>query len=101
MFFSSCVHITDGVEPGGRHVNSLCLVLFAGNPHIGFLKHKEKLYVFSSREAALKFASNPEDIILKVEEKAQASPELNRLLRLNLQFSNISSSSGVRVLAEH
>ncbi|XP_075869127.1 cilia- and flagella-associated protein 206 [Nelusetta ayraudi] len=70
-------------------------LLLPGNPHIGFLKHKEKLYVFSSREAALKFASNPEDIILKVEEKAQASPELNRLLRLNLQFSNISSSSGM------
>lgn len=75
--------------------------VLSGNPHIGFLKYREKLYVFSSREAALKFASNPEDIILRVEEKAKKSPELTRLLRLNLQFSYIGSSSGVSVLAEH
>lgn len=54
--------------------------------------------MFSCREAALRFASNPEQVIAKVEEKARSSPELNRLLRLNLQFSHISSSSGVGVL---
>lgn len=74
---------------------------FAGNPHIGFLKHKEKLFVFSSKEAALRFASNPEDVMAKVEEKAKMSPELNRLLRLNLQFSCISSSSGVGIRVKH
>lgn len=74
---------------------------FAGNPHIGFLKHKEKLFVFSSKEAALRFASNPEDVIAKVEEKAKMCPELNRLLRLNLQFACISSSSGVSIRVKH
>lgn len=55
---------------------------FAGNPHIGVHKHKEQLYVFSSKEAALKFASSSDDFIAEVVEKAKHSPELIHLLKL-------------------
>lgn len=71
---------------------------FTGNPHIGVLKHKEKLYVFSSKEAALKFASSPDDLIAEVAETAKHSPELIQLLKLEQQFSCISSYSEVSSL---
>ncbi|XP_034017570.1 cilia- and flagella-associated protein 206-like isoform X2 [Thalassophryne amazonica] len=63
-------------------------ILLPGNPHIGVLKHKDKLYAFSSKDAAVKFASRPDDFIAAVEEKAKCSPELIQLLRLQ-QFSSI------------
>uniref|UniRef100_A0A8C4DWF3 Cilia- and flagella-associated protein 206 n=1 Tax=Dicentrarchus labrax TaxID=13489 RepID=A0A8C4DWF3_DICLA len=70
-------------------------LLLPGNPHIGVLKHKEKLYVFSSKEAALKFASTPDDFIDEVAEKAKYSPELIQLLKLHQQFSCVSPYSEV------
>ncbi|XP_070782318.1 cilia- and flagella-associated protein 206 [Enoplosus armatus] len=68
-------------------------LLLPGNSHIGVLKHKEKLYVFSSKEAALKFATSPEDVIAEVAEKAKHSPELLQLLNLHQQFSFVSPYS--------
>ncbi|KAM3603601.1 uncharacterized protein V6R79_025765 [Siganus canaliculatus] len=68
-------------------------LLLPGNPHIGILKHKEKLYAFSSKEAALKFASASDDFIDKVAEKAKHAPELIQLLKLHQQFSCLSPYS--------
>ncbi|GAA6218532.1 cilia- and flagella-associated protein 206 [Lates japonicus] len=68
-------------------------LLLPGNPHIGVLKYKEKLYVFSSKKAALKFASSPDDFIAEVAEKAKLSPELIQFLRLHQQFSCVSPYS--------
>ena len=68
---------------------------FAGNPHVGVLKHKEKLYVFSSKEAALKFASSPDSFIAEVAEKVKCSPELIQLLKLYQQFPSLSPYSEV------
>lgn len=68
---------------------------FAGNPHVGVLKHKEKLYVFSSKEAALKFASSPDTFIAEVAEKVKCSPELIQLLKLYQQFPSLSPYSEV------
>ncbi|XP_034554900.1 cilia- and flagella-associated protein 206 isoform X2 [Notolabrus celidotus] len=65
-------------------------LLLPGNPQIGVLKYKEELYVFSSKEAALKFASSPDEFIEEVAEKAKLSPELIQLLKLHQQFSCIS-----------
>ncbi|XP_041815147.1 cilia- and flagella-associated protein 206 [Chelmon rostratus] len=68
-------------------------LLLPGNPHIGVLKHKEKLYAFSSKEAALKFASSSDNFIAEVAEKAKHSPELIQLLKLYQQFSCVGSYS--------
>ncbi|KAE8278031.1 Cilia- and flagella-associated protein 206 [Larimichthys crocea] len=68
-------------------------LLLPGNPHIGVLKHKEKLYVFNSKEAALKFACSSEEFIAEVAEKAKYCPELIQLLKLHQQFSCISPHS--------
>ncbi|KAM9859980.1 cilia- and flagella-associated protein 206-like [Aulostomus maculatus] len=59
-------------------------LLLPGNPHIGVLKHQEKLYAFNSKEAALKFADSPDEFIAAAAEKAKASPELSRLLNPQL-----------------
>ncbi|XP_023144521.2 cilia- and flagella-associated protein 206 isoform X2 [Amphiprion ocellaris] len=67
-------------------------LLLPGNPHIGVLKHKEKFYVFSSKQAALNFSSSPDDFVEKVAEKAKCSPELIQLLKLH-QFSCVSPYS--------
>ncbi|XP_074471140.1 cilia- and flagella-associated protein 206 [Sebastes fasciatus] len=66
-------------------------LLLPGNPQIGVLKHEEKLFVFRSKEAALKFASNPDDFIAEVAEKAKRSPELIQLLKLHQQYSCVST----------
>uniref|UniRef100_A0A8C7SXB7 Cilia- and flagella-associated protein 206 n=1 Tax=Oncorhynchus mykiss TaxID=8022 RepID=A0A8C7SXB7_ONCMY len=50
-------------------------LLLPGNPSIGVLKHREKYYVFSSKEAALRFGSKPDEYIAHVAEKAKQSPE--------------------------
>ncbi|XP_008275457.1 cilia- and flagella-associated protein 206 [Stegastes partitus] len=68
-------------------------LLLPGNPHIGVLKHKEKLYVFSSKEAALKFASSPDDFIEEVAEKAKCFSELIQFFKLHQQFSCVSPYS--------
>ncbi|XP_054475022.1 cilia- and flagella-associated protein 206 [Anoplopoma fimbria] len=65
-------------------------LLLPGNPHIGVLKHEEKFYVFSSKEAAMKFASSPVDFVAEVAEKAKHSPELIQLLKLHKQFPCVS-----------
>ncbi|XP_061560000.1 cilia- and flagella-associated protein 206 isoform X4 [Phycodurus eques] len=54
-----------------------------GNPYIGVLKHKGKMYVFHSEEAGLKFACSPDYFIALVAEKAKSSPELIQLLKLH------------------
>ncbi|KAK2856608.1 hypothetical protein Q5P01_005343 [Channa striata] len=65
-------------------------LLLPGNPHIGVLKHKDKLYVFSSKKAALEFSSSPDNYISEVAEKAKLSPELIQLLKLHQHFSSDS-----------
>ncbi|XP_010776818.1 UPF0704 protein C6orf165 homolog [Notothenia coriiceps] len=73
-------------------------LLLPGYPHIGVFHHEEKLYVFSSKEAALTFASSPGDFIAEVAEKAKLSPELIQLLQLHRQFSCVSPYSEVSSL---
>ncbi|NWI96605.1 CF206 protein, partial [Pitta sordida] len=64
-------------------VNGLTL---PGNPAIGILRHKQKCYVFSSREAAYIFAQDPDKFIQLNVEKAKEYPELIHLLELHHQF---------------
>ncbi|KAM9314898.1 cilia- and flagella-associated protein 206 [Pholidichthys leucotaenia] len=71
-------------------------LLLPGNPNIGVLKHNEKVYVFSSKEVALKFASTPDYFVAEVEKKAKSSPELIQLLKLHQQFSCISPYSEIQ-----
>ncbi|RVE71057.1 hypothetical protein OJAV_G00070760 [Oryzias javanicus] len=66
------------------------------NPHIGVLKHEGKLYAFSSKQAALKFASSPDAFAAEVVEKAKRSPELIHLLNLHQQLSYLSLNSVVK-----
>ncbi|KAM6915470.1 cilia- and flagella-associated protein 206 [Xenentodon cancila] len=73
-------------------------LLLPGNPHIGVLRHKEKFYAFSSKEAALKFASCPDDFVAQVAGKAKCFPELIQLLKLHQQFSWVTPSSEVSSL---
>ncbi|XP_041849409.1 cilia- and flagella-associated protein 206 isoform X2 [Melanotaenia boesemani] len=68
-------------------------ILLPGNPNIGVLKHKEKLYAFSSKEAALEFAACPDDFIAEVAEKTKHFPELLQLLQLSQQFSCVSANA--------
>uniref|UniRef100_A0A3B3UPS7 Cilia- and flagella-associated protein 206 n=1 Tax=Poecilia latipinna TaxID=48699 RepID=A0A3B3UPS7_9TELE len=63
-------------------------LLLPGNPSIGVLEHKERFYAFSSREAALAFASSPDDFVAQVAEKSKFFPELFQLLRLHQHFRN-------------
>ncbi|XP_061846571.1 cilia- and flagella-associated protein 206 [Colius striatus] len=60
-----------------------------GNPAIGILKHREKCYVFSSKEAAYMFAQDPDKFIQLNAEKAKEHPELIQLLELRHQFDNL------------
>ncbi|XP_065828631.1 cilia- and flagella-associated protein 206-like [Oscarella lobularis] len=71
-------------------------LLLPSNPNIGVLRYKEKYYCFSSKEAAEKFASNPELYISGVIDVAKASPELIQLLELHAQFAAITPYSGER-----
>ncbi|NXS62329.1 CF206 protein, partial [Brachypteracias leptosomus] len=61
-----------------------------GNPAIGILKHKERCFVFSSKEAAYIFAQDPEKFIQLNVEKAQEHPELILLLELHHQFEYLA-----------
>ncbi|XP_029965628.1 cilia- and flagella-associated protein 206 [Salarias fasciatus] len=62
-------------------------LLLPGNPNIGVLKHKEKLYVFSSKRAAVQFSSDPDAFASEVAERAKRSPELIQLLQLHQDLS--------------
>uniref|UniRef100_A0A8C6P364 Cilia- and flagella-associated protein 206 n=1 Tax=Nothobranchius furzeri TaxID=105023 RepID=A0A8C6P364_NOTFU len=64
-------------------------LLLPGNPQIGVLKHKEMLFAFSSKEAALKFASCPDDVIAGVMTTSKHFPELLKLLNLHQCFSYV------------
>lgn len=68
-------------------------LLLPGNPDIGILQYQEKLFVFSSREAATEFARNPSKYISDVAEVAKISPELIQLLELHQQFASITPYS--------
>ncbi|XP_009563133.2 cilia- and flagella-associated protein 206 isoform X2 [Cuculus canorus] len=57
-------------------------LLLPGNPAIGILKHKERCYVFSSKEAAYIFAQDPDKFIQLNVEKAKEHVELMQLLEL-------------------
>lgn len=72
---------------------------FTGNPHIGVLKHKDKLYAFSSKEAALNFASSADDFVAEIVEKATISPELIHLLKLWREFSCVTPCFEVGTLS--
>ncbi|NXU09326.1 CF206 protein, partial [Pardalotus punctatus] len=61
-------------------------LILPGNPAIGMLKHKQKCYVFSSKDAAYIFAQDPDKFIQLNEEKAKEYPELIQLLELRHQF---------------
>ncbi|NXW91274.1 CF206 protein, partial [Alopecoenas beccarii] len=62
-----------------------------GNPAIGILKHKERCYVFSSKEAAYLFAQDPDKFIQLNVEKAKEYAELIQLLELRHQFEDLVS----------
>ncbi|NXQ54484.1 CF206 protein, partial [Anthoscopus minutus] len=61
-------------------------ITLPGNPAIGILKHKEKYYAFSSKEAAYIFAQDPDKFIQLNVEKAKKYAELIQLLELRHQF---------------
>ncbi|XP_056343794.1 cilia- and flagella-associated protein 206 [Oenanthe melanoleuca] len=61
-------------------------ITLRGNPAIGILKHNEKYYVFSSKEAAYLFAQDPDKFIQLNVEKAKKYAELIQLLELRHQF---------------
>ncbi|NXD81324.1 CF206 protein, partial [Halcyon senegalensis] len=61
-----------------------------GNPAIGILKHRERHYVFRSKEAACIFAQDPDKFIELNVEKAQEHPELIQLLELHHQFEYLA-----------
>uniref|UniRef100_A0A4W4GND1 Cilia- and flagella-associated protein 206 n=1 Tax=Electrophorus electricus TaxID=8005 RepID=A0A4W4GND1_ELEEL len=65
--------------------------LLPGNPRIGVLKHKEKFYCFSSKQAALQFASAADECVELVAEQVTRSPELIQLLRMHRHFSSVST----------
>ncbi|KAG7258153.1 hypothetical protein CRUP_031578 [Coryphaenoides rupestris] len=62
-------------------------LLLPGNPSIGVLRHRDKYYTFSSREAAERFSARPEEFTSRVAERARSSPELIQLLELHQQFT--------------
>ncbi|XP_033632882.1 cilia- and flagella-associated protein 206-like [Asterias rubens] len=65
-------------------------LLLPGNPDIGVLRYNDRYYVFSSKEAAYEFASDPNRYIQHVAECAKISPELIQLLELHAQFATIT-----------
>ncbi|XP_054900482.1 cilia- and flagella-associated protein 206 isoform X2 [Poeciliopsis prolifica] len=71
-------------------------LLLPGNPSIGVLEHKERFYAFSSREAALAFASSPDNFVAQVAEKSKFFPELFQLLKLHQQLPSTRSSYSER-----
>ncbi|XP_060762323.1 cilia- and flagella-associated protein 206-like [Neoarius graeffei] len=68
-------------------------LLLPGNPNIGILKHREKYYSFSSKQAAYQFAPNADKYIELIAERAKRSPELIQLLELHQQFASVTPYS--------
>ncbi|KAM9495312.1 cilia- and flagella-associated protein 206 [Clarias gariepinus] len=68
-------------------------LLLPGNPNIGILKHKEKYYSFTSKQAAYQFASKADEYIEQITENAKRSPELIQLLELHQQFATVTQHS--------
>ncbi|XP_021247411.1 cilia- and flagella-associated protein 206 [Numida meleagris] len=67
-----------------------------GNPAIGILKHKDRCYVFSSKESAYIFAQDPDKFIQLNVEKAKEHAELIQLLDLHHQFGYVAPHMRVR-----
>ncbi|KFU91798.1 UPF0704 protein C6orf165 [Chaetura pelagica] len=67
-----------------------------GNPAIGILKHKERCYIFSSKEAAYVFAQDPDKYIQLNVEKAKKYTELIQLLELQHQFEYFAPYAQIR-----
>ncbi|XP_056422041.1 cilia- and flagella-associated protein 206 isoform X1 [Hyla sarda] len=68
-------------------------LLLPGDPGIGILKHRERYYIFSCKEAAYMFAQDPDHYINLIGEKAKQCAELIQLLELHQQFSSITPYS--------
>ncbi|XP_063773005.1 cilia- and flagella-associated protein 206 [Pseudophryne corroboree] len=64
-----------------------------GNPSIGILKHRERYYVFSSKDDAYMFAQDPDHYINLIGEKAKQCAEMIQLLELYQQFASITPYS--------
>nr|XP_047935773.1 cilia- and flagella-associated protein 206 isoform X2 [Anser cygnoides] len=67
-----------------------------GNPAIGILKHKDRCYVFSSKESAYIFAQDPDKFIQLNVEKAKEHAELIHLLELRHQFEYLAPYTQAR-----
>ncbi|OXB59474.1 hypothetical protein ASZ78_005317 [Callipepla squamata] len=65
-------------------------ITLPGNPAIGILKHKDRCYVFSSKESAYIFAQDPDKFIQLNVEKAKEHAELIQLLDLHHQFGYLA-----------
>ncbi|XP_067150120.1 cilia- and flagella-associated protein 206 [Apteryx mantelli] len=71
-------------------------LILPGNPAIGILKHKDRCYVFSSKESAYIFAQNPDKFIQLNTEKAKEHAELIQLLELHHQFEYLAPYAQAR-----
>lgn len=76
------------------------LSLSKGNPNIGVLKHREKYYSFSSKQAAHQFASKADEYIELISERAKRSPDLIQLLELHQQFASVTPYSQVSLVCD-
>ncbi|OXB73779.1 UNVERIFIED_CONTAM: hypothetical protein H355_007374 [Colinus virginianus] len=65
-------------------------ITLPGNPALGILKHKDRCYVFSSKESAYIFAQDPDKFIQLNVEKAKEHAELIQLLDLHHQFGYLA-----------
>ena len=74
-------------------------LLLPGNPDIGVLRYQDRYYVFSSKQAAYEFASEPQRYIAYVTECAKKSPQLIQLLELHAQFATITPYTQVCILS--
>ncbi|XP_040409730.1 cilia- and flagella-associated protein 206 isoform X3 [Cygnus olor] len=72
-----------------------------GNPAIGILKHKDRCYVFSSKESAYIFAQDPDKFIQLNIEKAKEHAELIHLLELHHQFEYLAPYTQARSADKH
>lgn len=71
-------------------------VTLPGNPAIGILKHKDRCYVFSSKESAYIFAQDPDKFIELNVERAKEHAELIQLLDLHHQFGYLAPHMRLR-----
>ncbi|NXC38864.1 CF206 protein, partial [Penelope pileata] len=71
-------------------------ITLPGNPAIGILKHKDRCYVFSSKESAYIFAQDPDKFIQLNVEKAKEYAELIQLLELHHHFGYLGPHTQAR-----